>query len=65
MEVYTREKQLEIFKTERERMDTFLVYEMHRAIGTEGENDIAQACRNAQKALYSLEMTLRNYHNPE
>ena len=47
----------------RMEMDKFFIYEMHRAIGTEGEDDIAKAARDAQRALYNFELTLRNYHN--
>lgn len=63
MEIYTREAQLEILKEKRMEMDKFFIYEMHRAIGTEGEGDIAKAARDAQRALYNFELTLRNYHN--
>lgn len=63
MQVYTRPAQLEILKEKRMEMDKFFIYEMHRAIDTEGESDIAKAARDAQRALYNFELTLRNYHN--
>lgn len=63
MEIYTREAQLDILKEKRMEMDKFFIYEMHRAVGTEGENDIAKAARDAQRAFYNFELTLRNYHN--
>lgn len=63
IEIYTREAQLEIFTEKRMEMDEFLVYEMKRAIDTEGETDIARLARDAQRALYTLDQAMRFHYN--
>lgn len=59
--VYTRTKELEILKDRMDELDKFIMYEMIRSIGTDGEDDVVRHARELQNAMTRFHRALKLY----